>query len=125
MKIDPHRESIDYSTACSMTGEATPGGWESHTYLPRKGVTNGEATGVAMVRRRRLQGIQDLRFVRRLVALVRTDPDAPFGTVITSTIRYLSDAKGDHSSIRRVSVYVGHPTINLNLNTLTLTLTKG
>lgn len=48
MKMTLTAKSIDYSTAYSMTGEATPGGWENRTYLPKKGDNEWEATGVAM-----------------------------------------------------------------------------
>lgn len=125
MKMTLTAKSIDYSTAYSMTGEATPGGWESRTYLPKKGDNEWEATGVAMNFDGDYKGFKIFASSDGWWPWYGQTPDAPFGTVIRIDDQATSDAKGDPQFYpSRFGYTSGTYTINLNLNTMTLTLTK-
>ena len=125
MKMTLTAKSSDYSTAYSMTGEATPGGWESRTYLPKKGDNEWEATGVAMNFDGDYKGFKIFASSDGWWPWYGQTPDAPFGTVIRIDDQATSDAKGDPQFYpSRFGYTSGTYTINLNLNTMTLTLTK-
>lgn len=125
MKMTLTAKSIDYSTAYSMTGEATPGGWESRTYRPKKGDNEWEATGVAMNFDGDYKGFKIFASSDGWWPWYGQTPDAPFGTVIRIDDQATSDAKGAPQFYpSRFGYASGTYTINLNLNTMTLTLTK-
>lgn len=125
MKMTLTSKSIDYSTAYSMTGEATPGGWDSRTYLPKKGDNEWEATGIAMNFDGDYKGFKIFASSDGWWPWYGQTPDAPFGTVIRIDDQAASDAKGDPQFYpSRFGYTSGTYTINLNLNTMTLTLTK-
>ena len=125
MKMTLTAKSINYSTAYSMTGEATPGGWESRTYRPKKGDNEWEATGVAMNFDGDYKGFKIFASSDGWWPWYGQTPDAPFGTVIRIDDQATSDAKGDPQFYpSRFGYASGTYTINLNLNTMTLTLTK-
>ena len=125
MKMTLTSKSIDYSTAYSMTGEATPGGWDSRTYLPKKGDNEWEATGIAMNFDGDYKGFKIFASSDGWWPWYGQTPDAPFGTVIRIEDQAASDAKGDPQFYpSRFGYTSGTYTINLNLNTMTLTLTK-
>lgn len=125
MKMTLTAKSIDYSTAYSMTGEATPGGWESRTYRPKKGDNEWEATGVAMNFDGDYKGFKIFASSDGWWPWYGQTPDAPFGTVIRIDDQATSDAKGAPQFYpSRFGYASGTYTINLNLNTMPLTLTK-
>ena len=125
MKMTLTAKSIDYSTAYSMTGEATPGGCESRTYRPKKGDNEWEATGVAMNFDGDYKGFKIFASSDGWWPWYGQTPYAPFGTVIRIDDQATSDAKGAPQFYpSRFGYASGTYTINLNLNTMPLTLTK-
>lgn len=116
---------IDYSTACSMTGEATPGGWETRTYLTRKSENEWEATGVAMNFSDEYKGFKIFASADGWWPWYGQQADAAFGTVVRIDDQAASDAAGDPQFYPQRSGYAsGVYTVNLNLNTMKLTLTR-
>lgn len=125
MKMTLTPKSIDYTTAYSMTGEATPGGWVTRTYLPKKSDNEWEAAGVAMNFDGDYKGFKIFASADGWWPWYGQTPEAPFGTVIRIEDQAASDAQGDPQFYPARFGYVsGTYTVNLNLNTMTLTLTK-
>lgn len=125
MKMTLTSKSIDLTTAYSMTGEATPGGWERRTYLPRKGDNEWEATGIALNLDGEYRGLKIFASSDGWWPWYGQTPEAPFGTVIRIDDQAASDAQGDPQFYpARFGYTSGTYTINLNLNTMTLTLTQ-
>lgn len=117
-------ERIDYSTACSMTGEATPGGWDRRTYLPLKAENVWEATGIRMNFDDEYKGFKIFASYDGWWPWYGQRPDADFGAVIRIDDQTTSDTYGDPQFYPGRAGYVsGVYTVNLDLNTMTLTLT--
>lgn len=116
---------IDFSKACSMTGEATPGGWDTRTYLPRKGENEWEATGVAMNFSDEYKGFKIFASADGWWPWYGQQAGAAFGAVVRIEDQAASDAAGDPQFYPQRSGYAsGVYTVNLNLNTMQLTLTR-
>lgn len=117
-------QSVDYSTAYSMTGAATPGGWDTRTYLPKKGENEWEATGIRMNFDDEYKGFKIFASADGWWPWYGQLPDAAFGTVLRIDDQATSDSYGDPQFYpQRFGYASGTYTINLNLNTMTLTLT--
>ena len=117
-------QTVDYSTAYSMTGAATPGGWDTRTYLPRKGENEWEATGIRMNFDEEYNGFKIFASADGWWPWYGQQPDAEFGTVLRIDDQSTSDSYGDPQFYpSRFGYTSGTYTINLNLNTMKLTLT--
>ena len=117
-------QTVDYSTAYSMTGAATPGGWDTRTYLPKKGENEWEATGIRMNFDEEYNGFKIFASADGWWPWYGQQPDAEFGTVLRIDDQATSDSYSDPQFYpSRFGYTSGTYTINLNLNTMKLTLT--
>lgn len=127
MKLTLTKE-IDYSTALSMNGAATPGGWDSRTYLPKKADNEWEATGVQLNLDEPTNGFKIYSSADGWWPYYGQKPGSTFGDVISvdeALNDELNQTTGDPQFYPQPAGYTsGRYTINLNLNTMKLTLTK-